>query len=73
MWGKKLLNIWMSLIFLHDGHHIIIIIIIWGKSSSLGTWAIVQAKNSTIDFDYLAYTRLRYEGYRLHKEQFWSS
>lgn len=35
-----------------------------------GTWAIVQAKNASIDFDYLAYAKLRYEGYFYHKQLF---
>lgn len=35
-----------------------------------GTWAIVQAKNANIDFDYLAYAKLRYDGYMYHKDLF---
>eukprot|EP01038_Epipyxis_sp_PR26KG_P007429 gene7429-10125_t len=38
-----------------------------------GTWAIVQSQNSKIDFDYIKYARLRYEGYWSHKKQFFSS
>jgi hypothetical protein len=33
-----------------------------------GTWGIIQAKNSTIDFDYLQYAQSRYEGYYYQKE-----
>ena len=34
-----------------------------------GIWAIVQAKYSTIDFDYLQYSMLRKEGYLLMKDE----
>ena len=37
-----------------------------------GTWGIVQAKSATIDFDYLAYAKLRYDGYRYQKKLFFS-
>lgn len=32
-----------------------------------GSWAVVQAANSTIDFDFLEYARLRLEGLRWHQ------
>lgn len=32
-----------------------------------GTWALVQAKHSPIDFDFLNYARLRFAGYFYHK------
>lgn len=28
-----------------------------------GTWAVVQAGNSSLDFDYLAFAQLRFDGY----------
>ena len=34
-----------------------------------GVWAIVQAKYSTIDFDYLRYSLLRKEGYLMMREE----
>ena len=34
-----------------------------------GIWAIIQAKHSTIDFDYLHYSVLRKQGYLLMKEE----
>lgn len=33
-------------------------------------WAVVQARYSPIDFDFVDYARLRLAGYRLHKEAF---
>lgn len=35
-----------------------------------GTWAIVQAGMSSIDFDFIGYSKLRYDGYHFHKELF---
>eukprot|EP00002_Diphylleia_rotans_P010661 TRINITY_DN211_c0_g1_i2.p1 TRINITY_DN211_c0_g1~~TRINITY_DN211_c0_g1_i2.p1 ORF type:complete len:245 (+),score=42.34 TRINITY_DN211_c0_g1_i2:572-1306(+) len=35
-----------------------------------GLWGIVQAKNSMVDFDYLAYSRGRFDGYWLMKDEF---
>lgn len=35
-----------------------------------GTWSIVQAGMSSIDFDFLGYAKLRYDGYKYHKELF---
>lgn len=35
-----------------------------------GTWSIVQAKASTIDFDYLGYALLRYDAYFEQKKLF---
>jgi hypothetical protein len=36
-----------------------------------GTWSIVQAKASTIDFDYLGYASLRYDAYFEQKKLFY--
>ena len=36
-------------------------------------WGIVQAEISTVDFDYVEYSRVRLTGYRYHKNQFHSS
>lgn len=35
-----------------------------------GYWAILQARYSPIDFDFIDYARLRFEGYRMHKTKF---
>lgn len=35
-----------------------------------GYWAILQARYSPIDFDFIDYARLRFEGYRMHKDKF---
>lgn len=35
-----------------------------------GTWGIVQAKHSTIDFDYLQYSQSRFDGYYHQKQQY---
>jgi ethanolamine kinase len=35
-----------------------------------GTWAVVQARYSPIDFDYLDYARLRLAGFELHLREF---
>jgi ethanolamine kinase len=35
-----------------------------------GTWALIQAKYSPIDFDFLAYAGDRFGGYRLHHGKF---
>jgi ethanolamine kinase len=35
-----------------------------------GTWALIQAKYSPIDFDFLQYGSDRFGGYRLHKGRF---
>ena len=44
----------------------------WTLPSHLwwAAWAVVQAKYSPIDFDFVDYARLRLAGYRLHKEAF---
>ena len=33
-----------------------------------GTWAVIQAKHSPIDFDFMAYARLRLAGFDFHEE-----
>ena len=38
-----------------------------------GHWAIIQARYSPIDFDFLTYARQRLEGYTYHKHQFFPS
>lgn len=38
-----------------------------------GTWSIIQAKGSTIDFDYLQYAQIRYDGYYYHKDLYFDS
>ena len=35
-----------------------------------GAWAVVQAGSSAIDFDYLSYARMRFQGHRLHCHAF---
>ena len=47
----------------------------WTLPSHLwwATWAIVQARYSPIDFDFVDYARLRLAGYRLHKEAFFGT
>ena len=35
-----------------------------------GTWSILQAMYSPVDFDYLEYAKLRFGGYFYHKEEF---
>ena len=35
-----------------------------------GIWSVVQAGNSSIDFDYLSYAKLRFDAYAYHKELF---
>jgi len=35
-----------------------------------GTWAVYQAANSSIDFDFLNYARVRYEWYFTHKKSY---
>lgn len=35
-----------------------------------GTWSVVQAGSSSIDFDYLSYAALRYEAYVLHGTEY---
>lgn len=44
----------------------------WALPSHLwwSAWAVVQARYSPIDFDFVDYARLRLAGYRLHKEEF---
>lgn len=44
----------------------------WALPSHLwwSAWAVVQARYSPIEFDFLDYARLRLAGYRLHKEEF---
>lgn len=44
----------------------------WTLPSHLwwSAWAVVQARYSPIDFDFVDYARLRLAGYRLHKEAF---
>lgn len=44
----------------------------WTLPSHLwwATWAVVQARYSPIDFDFVDYARLRLAGYRLHKKLF---
>eukprot|EP00752_Nemacystus_decipiens_P008976 g8013.t1 len=44
----------------------------WALPSHLWwtAWAVVQARYSPIDFDFVDYARLRMAGYRLHKEEF---
>jgi hypothetical protein len=36
-----------------------------------GGWSIVQAKGASIDFDYLYYAKLRFDGYYYLKERFY--
>lgn len=45
----------------------------WALPSHLwwSAWAVVQARYSPIDFDFVDYARLRLDGYRLHKEEFY--
>lgn len=47
----------------------------WTLPSHLfwAAWAVVQARYSPIDFDFVDYARLRLAGYRLHKEAFFGS
>lgn len=44
----------------------------WTLPSHLwwAAWAVVQARYSPIDFDFVDYARLRLEGYRVHKKAF---
>ena len=35
-----------------------------------GTWALIQARHSPIDFDFLTYSKDRFGGYRTHRERF---
>lgn len=37
-----------------------------------GHWAIIQARYSPIDFDFLAYAKLRLDGYAYHKQLFFT-
>lgn len=37
---------------------------------SWAAWAVVQARYSPIDFDFIGYARLRLTGYQLHKDAF---
>ena len=37
-----------------------------------GTWAVVQSKNSTIKFNFVKYSILRYCAYFKHKEDYLS-
>jgi len=37
-----------------------------------GHWAIIQARYSPIEFDFLTYGKQRLEGYDQHKKQFFS-
>uniref|UniRef100_A0A1L8E3P9 ethanolamine kinase n=1 Tax=Nyssomyia neivai TaxID=330878 RepID=A0A1L8E3P9_9DIPT len=36
------------------------------------TWALIQAEHSTIDFDFVKFAQIRYEGYLLQKDEFLS-
>lgn len=47
----------------------------WSLPSHLwwAAWAVVQARYSPIDFDFVDYARLRLAGYRLHKAAFFGS
>jgi hypothetical protein len=36
-----------------------------------GSWSVVQAKGASIDFDYLSYAKLRFDGYYYLKERFY--
>ena len=38
-----------------------------------GSWAVIQAKYSPIDFDFLEYALLRFTGYYYHKSRFFTS
>ncbi|CAM9925412.1 unnamed protein product, partial [Ectocarpus sp. 13 AM-2016] len=44
----------------------------WALPSHLwwSLWAVVQARYSPIEFDFVDYARLRLAGYRLHKKAF---
>ncbi len=42
-----------------------------GVNLSWGSWGIVQAKASTIDFDYLHYAWLRYDAYFYLKDLYY--
>lgn len=44
----------------------------WALASHLwwGIWAVIQARYSPIDFDFVDYARLRLEGYDYHKKAF---
>jgi ethanolamine kinase len=35
-----------------------------------GTWSIVQAENSSIDFDYLTYAKKRFNAFFIQKNEF---
>ncbi len=35
-----------------------------------GSWSVVQAVHTTINFDYVQYASLRFQGYFYHKEVF---
>lgn len=35
-----------------------------------GSWSVVQAAVTTLDFDYLSYAKIRFEAYFYHKELF---
>lgn len=47
----------------------------WTLPSHLfwAAWAVVQARYSPIDFDFVDYARLRLSGYRLHKGAFFDA
>jgi hypothetical protein len=38
-----------------------------------GTWSVVQGKGASIDFDYISYAALRYDGYFYHKNLFYEN
>ena len=47
----------------------------WTLPSHLwwAVWAILQARYSPIEFDFVEYARLRFTGYRLHKKMFFGA
>jgi ethanolamine kinase len=38
-----------------------------------GLWAVVQARHSPIDFDFMSYALQRFAGYDRHKREFWGA
>ena len=53
------------------GFEEIVLLFTLGSNFFWGTWSVVQAKGASIDFDYISYANLRYEGYFYHKNIFY--
>lgn len=53
-----------------QGFHDITLVLCLASHLMWGSWAVVQAGFTTLEFDYLGYAKLRFDGYYYHKELF---